>query len=441
MNSKPDFADLFLPCEKIINIIQYRLTMEMGILSMRFARTGLFTIEMVRFICICVSVFCTGAAFAKSGTCSNGQFLFSTKCRTCPAGCYCTGGNTETMSLDPDNKIKASVLESYCKGESDSCPQGKANGGEAYGACGRHNNAKLFRCPRDYAYSAAGATSITSCYAKCNGQPLYYEQKSCKSGEYRPKGTNDCKPCPDDGKSYCTGVSNFYRTCDGASSDQGKSTCDIDNGKVPNSTRTACVDKKCAAGEELKDGKCVSIKIHCIAGEYLPANSESCAACPSGKVCLGGDFDKRSIDQGDDGTCDGNNIINSKGSGCTPCPAGTAPNENHTVCSETAIHVDPGYYLRPNSAEPTSCANAGARKYCPGGDYKKGPSAAGIFDCPFNGTSEDHITCNVSITEEQMQYGPAGKNAPLESQCWLRTDPDDYRTCIFGTRFDVSKDK
>ena len=441
MNSKPDFAYLFLPCEKIINIIQYIPTRKMGILSMRFARTGLFTIEMVRFICICVSVFCTGAAFAKSDTCGNGQFLFSTKCSTCPAGCYCTGGNTETMSLDPDNKIKASVLESYCKGERDTCPQGKAHGGEAYGACGRHNNAKLFRCPSGYAYSAAGATSITRCHAKCgNGQTLYYEQKSCNSGEYRPQGSNDCKPCPDDGKSYCTGVSDFYPTCDGASSDQGKSTCNIDKGKVPNSARTACVDKQCGAGEELKDGKCVSIKIHCIPGEYLPANSESCAACPSGKVCLGGDFDKRSIDQGDDGTCDSNSIINSKGSACIKCEAGTAPNATQTACTEAAIHVEPGYYLPANKITPTKCS--GARKYCPGGNYKKGITDVGIFECPFSGRANaDGTACNVSITEEQMQYGPAGKNAPLESQCWLRTDPDDYRTCIFGTRFDVSKDK
>lgn len=391
--------------------------MEMGILSMKQIKN----IYLIVFAFFEAFLIYTPFTSANAVSCNAGSYPYLSWCHGCIEGCYCTGpgiyqGAGYLQRCDTENKQIRFGAITHSSG---------------------WNN--VYTCPKDYKFSKPGAKSDADCFAECGGNPVYYKKKSCKSGEYRPKGTNDCKSCPDDGKSYCTGVSNFYPTCDGAGSDQGKSTCDINNGKVPNSTRTGCLDKQCGAGEELKGGKCVKSKINCIAGTYLPANSESCAACPSGKLCLGGDFDKQPIDQGDDGKCDSDSIINSKGSACIKCEAGTAPNATQTACTEAAIHVEPGYYLPANKVTPTKCS--GARKYCPGGDYKKGITDVGIFECPFSGRANaDGTACNVTISKEQMQYGPVGKNAPLESQCWLRTDPDDYRTCIFGTRFDVSTD-
>lgn len=374
--------------------------------------------KILNFIFLYCAV-CFSVVEARAADCGAGKYSYLYKqCYDCPPGCYCEG-----VKGAPWHGHVYGTVEGWCKDRASDT--------------GYMNSLGLKLCDINFPMSAKNSKSSKDCYVTINGNRVYNKSITLEKGKYLPVNSSDQVPCGslEDSTHYCPGGKTVKPSF---KKSQGIEECT--GGQVVNASKTGC-ETKCAAGEELKDGKCVSIKIHCIAGTYLPANSESCAACPSGKICLGGDFDKQPIDQGDDGTCDGNNIINSKGSGCTLCPTGTAPNENHTACSETAIHVEPGYYLRPNSAEPTSCANAGARKYCPGGDYKKGPSAAGIFDCPFNGTSENHITCNVSIGEEQMQYGPAGKDAPLESQCWLRTDPDDYRTCIFGTRFDVSKDK
>ena len=335
---------------------------------------------------------------AKSGECGIGEFLFSTKCRDCKPGCYCYGGHTTTLSLDHKDKISASDLEKYCRRETNSCPhQGK----DGYGECGRKGEAKIERCPAGFPKSDAKATSAEQCYVMSGNERLYNKKVSCAAGKYLPKGKGSCADCSSKGGNYyCTGVTAYPST----TADQGLSECA--SGKKPNSARTGCGN----------------IDIKCKAGQYLPKGRDYCIECKTGHldVCEGGTFQENSnADQGII-TC-GNDLI---------------ANKEHSKCvSESGIIVVPkGQYLPADTYVPKPCPKA-SKKYCPGGEFTHSKKNQGMYDCPMNGrSSSDMSTCTLTLSKEQLKYGPGGKSTTFLAQCWIHSeDPERYTSCLLGT--------
>lgn len=360
-----------------------------------------------------------------------GKYCLTSSKYWCPGGCYCTAKEGQYFgALDQKGNGKKDIsngqVANWCSNrDKSSCPW--SAGGDQ---CGTSNAGNIFLCPSGYPNSPTGASSIEKCYATCSdGRTFNYKKINCSKGQYIPKGGNECKACPDDGKSYCTGATDYGPNCSGAQQDWGLKTCE--SGKVPNSDKTGCVTQ-------------TAPKYKCIAGEYLPANSTECAACPTGKLCLGGEWEKRAIAQGDDGECDSDKIINNKGNACVPCPTGKKANSSHTECVEgDPIKVKPGFYLPANSITPKACNNA--RKFCPGGEFGMLSMDQGQYDCPNGGTvSSDKKSCILTLDKKQMRCGPQGFKANSEqciseTPCWIKTDPEDYVNCIYGARFDVNE--
>ena len=194
--------------------------------------------------------------------------------------------------------------------------------------------------------------------------------------------------------------------------------------------------------------------MQCIQGSFLPANSKDCAECLDGFVCPGalgennkplnkpGEYApdlpiKQGIYYPDEICTEADEIVNRTKSGCTSCGAGKKANEQHTECVDAEIEVEPGKYLPANRVEPVNCT--GAKKFCPGGWFMKKEIEQGRYDCPFNSTpkkinptSPGFDGCDLNLTQEQMKNGISGNG-----ECWKKTDPDDYRYCIYGMRFEL----
>lgn len=277
--------------------------------------------NIMRISCVlCVTMcFLPAESFAKSKSCSAGEFLFSTKCRDCPIGCYCAGG--DLSSLDPDDNLSANTLASYCAGSTSECYTGNSKftkdkseySNWSWGACGRQDAAKIYRCPDGYT-SNSNSTAKSECYFKSSsGDTVYYTARNCSAGTYLPAKSGSCQQCTKGEKDYCPGVSNVYPS---PSKPQGVSTCE--NGKQPNNDRTACVEiAKNEPKKQTQTNK--KTKIHCESGEYLKADTEKCVECSgSAKYCPGGDFNKLSKDQG---------IFN--------CPNGGRANKDKSACTIT----------------------------------------------------------------------------------------------------------
>lgn len=377
-------------------------------------------------------------AYAKSGECARGEFLMSTICRKCNAGCYCSGGGTTTLSLDHKNKISNSEVESYCAHKTNSCSN---SGNDGYGACGRHDSAKMYRCPDDYPSSLSGSTSSGDCYKSVGDGKIYNINVTCNAGTYLPANSNKCYKC-EGGDWVCPGGT--YHTM--FSGYKGMEKCP--SGKKPNSAKTACVDEP---------------KETCSKGTYLPANSNKCAACPDGWVCKGGEeYDPNKTEPVDrfKERCSGKSIPNETKTACKDCAAGTKPNEDNTECVEgDAITVAPGYYLKKNSETQTACPpTMPETKYCPGGEFKFSKTEdQGQQDCPYNSKRPKGYTtkCDLTLTKEQMECGIKGIEGRKDKDsdksraaasctstpCWVKINAEDYINCVYGIRFEIGSDE
>ena len=241
--------------------------------------------------------------------------------------------------------------------------------------------------------------------------------------------SENCGKCPEG--SVCAECnengSKIFHTSQ--TTDQGAKRCD--EGLQPNSDQTQCVAKP----------------ITCAAGAYLPAGTETCEACLSGYVCLGstklqseGWYKTDGVDQGlllPKDACvrpyfkDNDSFIaNSYGDGCDECPIGTKANADHTECVAAPIKISAGYYLPANSVQQQSCNNP--KKFCPGGEFWKSSVDQGQYDCPLTGTSAPNFKrCSLTLSSEQLKFGVLGDNG---SQCWSKTDPEDFQYCVLGLR-------
>ncbi len=307
----------------------------------------------------------------------------------CRPGCYCLGGANVTTTKD---------LKKACENRD-------------LNVVSKFPGVNL--CPENFPRSKAKAESIFDCYNE-SGENYLDTYISCPVGKYLPKNSAQCADCLDG-----------YR-CPGIRMNRTNPDADIrlikcPTGKVANAEHTDCIEPD---DQEQT--------VHCIRGEYLPANSESCAECPDGYYCPNEkDYPiNRAVSQGNE-RCTGNKVPNDRKDDCVPCSSGKEPDEDHATCVDAKIHVDPGQYLRANSTDPISCSGS-VKKFCPGGSFYKKSVDQGKYDCPFNSNANSTNTaCELKLTKKQMVNGVSGNG-----ECWLKTDPEDYKLCIYGARFE-----
>lgn len=370
--------------------------------------------------------------------CGPGSFYFTTACYDCYSGCYCTGSTKENYLFDPKDKIATVDVSKWCAGTENTCPNANQ---DDYGACGK-SAAGVHRCPEGFRHSDKAQVEI-ECYGmKSDGwdadKVFYHTVVNCAPGWYLPKKKTQCVRCPTNENKYCPGSASENGFWVSFVDDHGLKICE--SGYRPNANLTDC--------DKIPD------PVECIQGSFLPANSKDCAECLDGFVCPGA-LDENNkllnkpgeyapglaVKQGiyyPDEICTGaDEIVNRNKSGCTSCGVGKKANDAHTECVDAEIEVPAGKYLPANRVEPVDCT--GAKKFCPGGKFMKKEIEQGRYDCPFNSTpkkinptSPGFDGCDLKLTQEQMKNGISGSG-----ECWKKTDPDDYRYCIYGMRFEL----
>ncbi len=233
--------------------------------------------------------------------CPAGQYLpmNSYSCIQCPANSWCPGGNFKTnegatQGINPceeglisdagsssieacmtpppeiacpageylpvDSEICTICLENYW------CPGGnfQIKNAEPQG---------LNPCEKEYT-SEPGSSDIKDC------QMPPPETTTCAAGQYLPANTLTCQTCP--ANSWCPGG-----TFSQSTSAQGINACGTGLiSDAGSSSSTAC---QTPAPETTT----------CSAGQYLPANSNSCTQCPANSWCAGGTYQiNQSANQG-----------------------------------------------------------------------------------------------------------------------------------------------
>ena len=366
---------------------------------------------LIALFAVMCGVWCPFVAIAAGcgSSAPAGKFCKSSAHYNCRPGCYCTGGSGKDAG--GYNFINA------CKERWNQDPN-VWNDGKA---------AHIFLCPADFPNSNSGASKIEDCFAWWANTKINYHRihEGCDAGYYAPAQTwqtNQCVSCANlPSNKYCPGSEKEVGGWYVHSVDYGIKDCP--DGEV------ASDDKKTCSPAQVKNDD-----INCVAGTYLPNNSETCSECPDGYVCKGGHWDKAATDQGKVPVAEGcpNGIANYNRSDCKSCDAGYEPNSDHTKCTSKQIIVPAGKYLRKNTAAPTDCAvpNVNSKQYCPGGSFYVQNYDQGKYDCPFSAdATSDHKACEMELTKEQLLNGVTGNG-----KCWLKTDPDDYKACIYGVR-------
>lgn len=243
--------------------------------------------------------------------------------------------------------------------------------------------------------------------------------KTCSAGEHLM--TSACRDCP--AGCYCTQTSTKLDPKDKISNSEKADWCARKRSTCSNSGKDGYGDcgkpeggvNRCptnfpdSAAKSTSIEQCYTVvgskklyykKITCIAGKYLPINSDQCTTCPSGKECPGIENVYPSIktDQG---------IGDKKAS------------ENSNI-----IDVAPGQFLPGNTGTPKQCT--GTNRYCPGGTFMRSNKEQGRYECPKGSRVNDNLSgCKMTLTKEQMESGTKGN-----SVCWAHTDSEDYLSCV-----------
>ena len=354
----------------------------------------------------------------------------------CPAGCYCTGGTVATNKFTANS---CNHVQNRCIDHNSACASNLSSAGVNF-------------CPAGTPLSDNKAKTIDECYWKNSSGTEYHYEKKCNvsAGYYLPMATEatagdnsvcknhvECSQKTDlKFNEYCPGQNNVHVH---GSAAQGIKTCPT--GKRHTANLTGC--------EDIPD------TVLCSPGAYLPANSETCTPCLDGRICPGaldengnqtdpaakGEYVRKlDVDQGlyfPDEICkDEKQIVNRYKSGCDTCDTGYKANDAHTECVDAEIEVAPGKYLPANRVQEADCV--GTNKFCPGGKFWKKDFEQGRYDCPTgfepkkSAGAPGNTYCKGKLNKDQMKEGFSGNGA-----CWQKTDPADYRYCIYGVRFEL----
>lgn len=325
---------------------------------MFFKKTAVFTGIFTMAFCLCVGNANAELCNGKSYKVKPGRYCWATQGYACAPGCYCTGNAGSFTSW-----TKSSVT--------DGCSKRWTKIDSELGSYGVH------LCPADFPNSASGSSASSSCYYTSGGTTLYYKNyPACAAGTYRPKNSGTCTTCPKD--HYCPGAAAAKPS---KTSDAGLNSC-------PPGTQSSLGAKSSSDCQK---------HISCSAGQYLPANSETCAACTDGHYCTAGTYTKKAEHQG-----------------LKFCGPEQIPNTTKTGCEEKkpdSVQCKVGEYLPANAY---ACATCLANSACIGGTYKPSNANQGIESCGDGySVSADKSKCEKNKPESVKcsagQYLPAGK--------------------------------
>ena len=193
---------------------------------------------------------------------------------------------------------------------------------------------------------------------------------TCASGYFLPANATQCYECP---SGY---------TCNGGTfTFNAKMAQGISTSFVPTNA-----PKACAANTVYTHMYAVPRSFTCASGYFLPANSTTCAVCPTGYTCSGGTY----------------SVNKANAQGIVRNSEYISPNENNTCASNLmarpmnavftlkTYQCGAGYYLPANTDGCTICS---AGNFCVGGNYT------------FNDTNDQGI---VSATCDNGYNAPAG---------------------------------
>ena len=316
-------------------------------------------------------------------SCKSGEYLpkGSDKCSSCPDGETCNGGKMK-YSAKGNRGISLSCDAGYYlpagSSDCDKCPMGYYCEGLSDADFDEENDQGITQCPASRPFSGGYSQDSSACRA----------YKECQSGTYLPAGALECAQCLSG--YYCTHGSYQFN----ANNAQGLTAC---SGATPNSLPGATNAGACFAGT-------------CAAGTYLPKGASTCATCPAGFWCGGGNY--TFSDQIDQGAVQCNNAT----------PFSEAGSDESSDCHATVACVM-GTYLPANSQTCETCL---AGYYCDGANspYSFSANAQGLTQCdnakPFSnpGATSDGA-CYASITCAAGTYlnGTVCETCPANYYC------------------------
>lgn len=320
----------------------------------------MFFKKLIVFCAFFTMAFCLNINNANAKYCNSygskvgaGKFCDNLVEKSCPAGCYCTGGGNISWVIGDVGK--------GCSGRWSKMSDLSGKG--------------VYLCPSPFTKSDGGASANTSCYyTNSSGTKLYNKNYSCGAGQYLAANSITCTTCPKN--YYCPGVKTKP-----SGSDAGKTAC-------PSGTKSELGAKSSSDCKK---------HISCSAGQYLPANTETCAACTNGYYCTAGTYTKKAENQG-----------------LKVCGTEQVPNASKTGCETKKYSCDTGTYLPANS---TTCSACPSDSYCPGqSDMVKSDSPQGFIQCTDNKVPKsDHTGCEEkkpdSVKCNVGQYLPANTYA------------------------------
>lgn len=360
--------------------------------------------------------------------CGRGKYLpkNSTSCAVCLDGCACAGGWFQ-KNPNEDQGID-------CGSSSQQCDPGEYYDTQS-GGCEN--------CPTNFPLSAANSVGRESCYGTYNNKKIYYKEYNCPAGNYLPKKTDTYESCLTLPGYACPGGKFFPNP----SIDQGLIQCL--SGQTPNSSHTQCSggQTQCTSGQYYTSNTCEDCptgfgasdtnattkeqcytsvggsklyykSVKCDPGTYLKQSTGTPSNCADGYVCYGGTYwTSTTKDQGLK-TCSGGKIPNANQTGCTY-------EENYG----TVVNCNPGEYLPAGLGRCRECSNKA--KYCPGGALTSSTTDQGLVDCPYGATANsDFTSCNFTLNQIKLKFGPKGKSTAFSNQCWTLTNIKEYARCV-----------
>lgn len=386
---------------------------------------------------------CVTPSSNTSITCQTGEYLpgGTTKCVRCSfdrkTGKYCPGG-TFAFDASKDQGVKTCAKGTQIvsnNGQSCvTCPSGKS---KDYTECEQlEDNSAMITVLVSEPKSCEPGSYLMSKSEYIGRLKDNSSQSSLGNQTTSLKQVPYCMSCFDYGTNYsglrCPGVSKTLLK----DTEQGKYYCN--NGQVTTRENpTTCIDKPGSS-------------VTCAAGEYLPGNKvQKCVSCKGlGNVYCPGNTYKPSAEAQGYFPCRDTYVPDSDYAKCV-CPSGQVEENNKCV---TPIMCVAGQIWNSQAGKCEACTSKAEwinyaeenRMYCPGvrdtnlpvlQQLKKCPNGAwpnaSLTDCDCRWGTKDGDTCkNMSISANDLQYGPNGKSAPLFKQCWTKSTPATYKKCM-----------
>ncbi|MBR3930762.1 MAG: hypothetical protein IKJ62_04255, partial [Alphaproteobacteria bacterium] len=312
-----------------------------------------------------------GEASQCYGTTTGGTYIknqYDGSVTDCPANSYCQGTNVfygSTGSIASCGGSLTSPAKSDARADCGiTCSAGTYLGasGTACSNCTPGN-----WCGGGAYKFSTSAQGITACGGSLTSNAKATKKESCfvecAAGTYLAKAGTSCATCT--ANNYCPGATYYYSSA----ATQGLNACggDLTSGTGA-SARSQC-------------------GLTCAAGAYLAGGTTSCATCPKGNFCVGGDF----------------NFNANTDQGIEMCPIGRYGATTGLKTSACTDKCAAGYYGASKGQIASTCSGKCQADYwCPAGSTSKTQNA-----CP--------------STHPDSEEGAGAKD-----ECFVMTTPGKY---------------